>query len=66
MPAVEAAAKLLTAAQVAGRFGVSRLTIGRWIDRGDFPKPIQPAGRKGRRYWPADVIDAYSRGRLTT
>ena len=27
--------------QAAGRFGVSRVTVWRWHNQGDFPKPIK-------------------------
>lgn len=63
MPVAEAPpGRMLNAADVARMFGVTRVTIDRWIGQGGFPRPLQPSGRKGRRYWPEKALLDYQRG----
>lgn len=49
---------LLTAAEVAQRFRVTRMTIYRWADSGRLPVVLTPGGQ--RRFRPEDV-DAFMR-----
>lgn len=49
--------KFLTLDEVAAIFGVTTFTVGRWVKRGDFPKPF----RISRRYirWDAADIERF-------
>ncbi len=40
--------------EVAARFGVNPRTLRRWVDAGEFPRPIQ-LGRKLQRFLVADI-----------
>lgn len=59
----ESPPKLLDAEAVAALLKVRPLTITRWLKRGSFPRPIQPGGKGGRRFWPEEAVHSYLRGR---
>lgn len=48
---------MLTLEQVAERYGVTKVTIGRWHRAGEFPRPV----RIGRRLirWHAAMLDSF-------
>lgn len=50
--------KLLTYKDVAGICGVKVDTIYKWVKDGKFPKPMQLAGGKSRR-WTKEDIDKW-------
>lgn len=49
--------RYLSDRQLAERFGVHRATIWRWVQSGDFPKPVQLS--TGTTRWSLDTIEAY-------
>lgn len=48
---------MLDIRSVAERYGVSEQTVGRWVKRKKFPRPICPSPQIKR--WPLAVIEAY-------
>ena len=51
---------------VQQRFGgISRSTVGRWVEQGVLPEPVNPSGKpKGRRYWIlTEIEEAHRRWR---
>lgn len=43
--AIDAAGGLVSAAEVAAEWGVTRPTVSKWIAAGRFPKPVKTVGR---------------------
>jgi predicted DNA-binding transcriptional regulator AlpA len=44
------------------RLGISRSTVGRWVESGQLPKPVNPSGKpKGRRYWLLSEVEEAER-----
>ena len=54
---VGSAHKLLKVQEVCEMLGVSRSTLTRMIDRGDFSKPLKPS--PGTSRWPKQAVDDY-------
>jgi len=48
---------LLTAADVAGRLQIDKVTLQRWARQGRFPKPLKCFGRTNR--WSQAQLDAF-------
>ncbi len=47
---------------VQQRLGISRSTVGRWVEQGRLPQPVNPSGKpKGRRYWILSEIEEAER-----
>lgn len=46
----EAKVKTITLSNVAAREGVSRQTIRRWVEKGQYPKPIHGADKTNRTW----------------
>lgn len=54
--------KLLTQKETEERTGIPPSTLLRWIAKGQFPAPIQPAGRRGKRLYKLEEIESFERG----
>lgn len=46
----------LGGAEVAAELGVSERTLGRWVMRGRFPRPVKYGSR---RHWTRGIVDAW-------
>lgn len=51
---------LLTEGDVCGRLGISRVTLWRWVNAGQFPRPIYPGANTKR--WTPESYDRFIEG----
>jgi predicted site-specific integrase-resolvase len=52
--------KLYPSRTVRDRFGISDMTLWRWVRKGVLPSPVQI---NGRNYFPASNVDALAAGK---
>lgn len=53
--------KYLSDTQLAQRYGVHRTTVWRWVQKGDFPKPVKLS--PGCTRWMSDAVDQWDEKR---
>jgi predicted DNA-binding transcriptional regulator AlpA len=51
------ATMLLTTSQLSRRWNVHRVTVWRWLERPDFPRPVRLGSSSPR--WPLPAIEAW-------
>lgn len=56
--------KLWTKDEVCERYNKDRTTITRWVNRGEFPRPMRLPGNQPM--WTTDQLIEYERSRMAT
>ncbi len=54
---VDSTSKLLKSREVCEMLGVSRSTLHRMINKGQFPRPVKPSA--GTNRWPSREVEDY-------
>lgn len=54
---------LASTAEREGRYPVAGSTIWRWVQRGEFPRPVKLTG--GTTAWPVEAVEQWERERGT-